>query len=67
MSKHIWYVDARISTEAIVSIVAESEDEARERFHNGAWHSVKPKGNMITWDHGRAEVLIDIQKGPHIN
>jgi hypothetical protein len=63
--KHIWYFEARISATMTVEVVAETEQEAKERFFAGAWQKIYSRS---CFDDARVESgPSSCHKGPGTN
>lgn len=65
MKKHLFYVDAIVSTPVKIAVIATDEQEAFARSMDGAWHSCEP--HPTTWDQAKITHMGPITKGPGIN
>lgn len=61
--KHLYYVDAVVIVPVTLKIIASSEDEARDRTTEGAWHGVI----STDFDHAMIQEVKTIKLGPKIS
>lgn len=65
MKKHLFYVDAIITTPVKIHVSAIDEQEAFARANDGAWHGCYPQ--PIDWSQAKITHIGPITKGPGIN
>ena len=65
MKKHLYYVDAIVTTPVKIIVVATSENEAFGRVMDGAWHGCEPESKQ--WDKAKVTHIGPIKEGPGIN
>lgn len=61
--RHIYYIPCEMTVHATVLVLGETEDEARKRLDEGAWHGILNED----WDHSYARIIGQIVKGPGIS
>lgn len=65
MRKHIWYVDAIVTTPMKLQVLAVDEQEAFARANDGAWHGCEQVPRA--WDQAKIISIGTITKGPGTN
>ena len=63
--KHLYYVDAIVTTPVKIKVIAIDEQEAFARVMDGAWHGCEPEPKQ--WDQAKITHIGPIIKGPGIN
>lgn len=63
--KHLYYVDAIITTPVKIRVFAIDEQEAFARTMDGAWYGCEPEPKQ--WDKAKVTHIGLITKGPGIN
>lgn len=63
--KHIYYVEAIVTTPVLIKVVAIDEQEAFARVNDGAWHGCEQVPR--TWDKAKVTHVGSFTKGPGIN
>jgi len=64
--RHIWFINSIVTVPTKVWVLAETEEEAKERFNKGAWHKAVPDFDK-TIDGKIMDVDYAITKGPRYN
>jgi len=62
-TKNLYYANVTVEVQAVIQVLADSEEQAAERFNEGAWHGVL----NTYWDHAKVKLVENIIKGPHVN
>lgn len=63
--KHIFYIDAVVTTPVKIQVIAIDEDDAFSRAMDGAWHGCDPFPKQ--WDKAKVNSIQFVAKGPGIN